>query len=73
MFRCDISTIVVEMDDSFHLKMVVNQADMSSDRDVAVIGRRLGQAAPQVLGRGVHFVAQIPIKRCAFAEAGFLV
>jgi hypothetical protein len=65
--------IVVEMNDSFHLKMIVNQAEMSSDRDVAMIGRRLGKAAPQVLGRGVHFLAQIPIKGRAFAEPGFLV
>jgi hypothetical protein len=58
-----ISAVVVEMDDGLDLVVVINQADMAADRDVAVLAWRRRQEAHQIGRCGVHLPAQVLVQQ----------
>jgi hypothetical protein len=61
------------MDDGLDLERIVNQTDMPTDRDVAMVARGRRQTAPEVRGHRVHFLTQILVKRSPLSQAGLLV
>jgi hypothetical protein len=63
----------VQVDDGLDLVVIINQPDMASHRDVAVVAWRSRQAASQIGRRRVHLPAQVFIQYGALMQARFLV
>jgi hypothetical protein len=64
---------VVEVDDRLDVVLVVDEADMASDRDIAVVVRGRRQLARQLLRRWVRLSAEVSVENGAFMETGLLV
>ena len=65
--------VVVEVDDGLDLEVVINQADMAADRDVAVVSWRRRQAARQIGRCRVHLPSQVLVQHRALMQPRFLI
>jgi hypothetical protein len=61
------------MDDRLNLKIVVDEAKVPADGDIAMISRGRRQTAPEVLRHRVNSPAQIPVEHGALSQSGFLI
>jgi len=59
--------------DRFDLIIIIDQPDVSTDRDVTVIARRGRQLPSEVFGDWMRFLAHIPVEDGPFMHAGFLI
>ena len=65
--------IIVKMNESLDVVAVINQANVASDRDIAVVAWR-GRQAPGQIGRsGMHISAHFIVEDGAFLHTGFLI
>lgn len=63
----------MEMYNSLHVIIVIDQADMSADGDVAMVGRGRRQLTPEVIRHWVHSLTQILVEHSALSQPGFLI
>src|SRR5579862_1153082 len=63
----------MKMDDTLNLIVIVHQADISANSNIPMVTRRRRQAAPQVLGNRVHFLAQVFIEHGTLPQTRFLI
>jgi len=61
------------MDDSLNLIMVVDEANVPADGDIAMVSRGRRQTAPEVLRHRVNSPAQILVEHAALSQSGFLI
>jgi hypothetical protein len=61
------------MDDPLDLEVVINQADMAADRNVAMVAWGWRQAARKIGRCRVHLSSQVLVQHCALMQPRFLV
>jgi len=61
------------MDDGLNLKVVVDEANVPADGDIAMVAGGRRQTAPEVLRHRVHSFSQILVENSALSQPGFLV
>jgi len=68
-----IENVSVEVNYSLQLKIIINQADMSANGDVAMVGRGRWQLTLQVPRHRVNSSPEILVERSPLSEARFLI
>jgi hypothetical protein len=61
------------MDDRLNLKIVVDEANVPADGDIAMVSRGRRQTAPEVVRHRVHSLSQILVEHGALSQSGFLI
>ena len=65
--------ILMEMNYRLHLKTVINQSDVTSDRNIAMLAGRWRKLAIEIRRRRMHFLSEILIENGTLTETRFLV